>query len=158
VQGLAFQISHRHIVQPLLRATRLWRFLSSIPCHGYPGAIRSSTAVRRAPSDVLLHCAGSVAGASCVLHWYDHPPPLPPEEELWREQVCNFLEGPLNRNVIEVQPSLFGVSLISLAVQIQSMPWSSMAIIRFRVDWCGLCVQVRQSRIIGRRRVSEGAG
>jgi hypothetical protein len=31
-----------------------------------------------------------------------HPLPLPPEEELWREHVCNFLEGPLNRNVIEV--------------------------------------------------------
>jgi hypothetical protein len=43
-------------------------------------------------------------------------PPQPLEDEgFWREQVCLFLEGPLNRNVLEYQPCLFGVGLFHLS-------------------------------------------
>ncbi|KAM0838927.1 hypothetical protein ACQ4PT_060651 [Festuca glaucescens] len=42
-------------------------------------------------------------------------PLQPPEqEEFWREQVRAFLEGPLNRHMIEYHPSLFGVGLFQL--------------------------------------------
>jgi hypothetical protein len=31
------------------------------------------------------------------------------------DQVQNFLVGPLNRNVVDVQPSLFGIGLYQLS-------------------------------------------
>jgi hypothetical protein len=40
-----------------------------------------------------------------------HPPPPPNLQAFWRHQVRNFLVGPLNRNVIDYQPSLHGVGL-----------------------------------------------
>ncbi|KAM0867046.1 hypothetical protein ACQ4PT_042252 [Festuca glaucescens] len=41
------------------------------------------------------------------------PPPL--DEAHWRNQVLNFLTGPLNRNVLDHQPSLFGDGLYKLS-------------------------------------------
>uniref|UniRef100_A0ACD5VMQ6 Uncharacterized protein n=1 Tax=Avena sativa TaxID=4498 RepID=A0ACD5VMQ6_AVESA len=43
--------------------------------------------------------------------------PKPPGalQEQWRNQVRDFLVGPLNRNVVEDQPSLFGVGLFQLS-------------------------------------------
>ncbi|KAM0865930.1 hypothetical protein ACQ4PT_042941 [Festuca glaucescens] len=43
------------------------------------------------------------------------PPPPPQGEAFWREQVHNFLVGPLQRNVISSQPSLFGAGLFELS-------------------------------------------
>jgi hypothetical protein len=43
------------------------------------------------------------------------PAPPPQAAAFWREQVSNFLVGPLQRNVIEFQPSLFGVGLFQLS-------------------------------------------
>ncbi|KAM0894957.1 hypothetical protein ACQ4PT_024153 [Festuca glaucescens] len=43
------------------------------------------------------------------------PPPQPQGEEFWREQVHNFLVGPLQRNVISSQPSLFGAGMFELS-------------------------------------------
>ncbi|KAM0912257.1 hypothetical protein ACQ4PT_012946 [Festuca glaucescens] len=40
-----------------------------------------------------------------------HPPPPPNLHAFWRHQVRNFLVGPLNRNVVDYQPSLYGVGL-----------------------------------------------
>jgi hypothetical protein len=40
-----------------------------------------------------------------------HPPPPPNLQAFWRHQVRNFLVGPLNRNVVDYQPSLYGVGL-----------------------------------------------
>ncbi|KAM0838317.1 hypothetical protein ACQ4PT_061055 [Festuca glaucescens] len=42
-------------------------------------------------------------------------PPLPPAMALWREQVHDFLTGPLQRNVVTSQPSLFGVGLYQMS-------------------------------------------
>uniref|UniRef100_A0ACD5Y5U5 Uncharacterized protein n=1 Tax=Avena sativa TaxID=4498 RepID=A0ACD5Y5U5_AVESA len=43
-------------------------------------------------------------------------PPIPPHlAGHWREQVQNFLVGPLQRHVIDVQPSMFGVGLFRLS-------------------------------------------
>jgi hypothetical protein len=42
------------------------------------------------------------------------PPPPPQDGALWRQQVSNFLTGPLQRHVIEVQPSILGVGLFQL--------------------------------------------
>jgi hypothetical protein len=42
------------------------------------------------------------------------PVPPPEEEAFWRQQVSNFLTGPLQRHVIEVQPSVFGVGIFQL--------------------------------------------
>jgi hypothetical protein len=39
------------------------------------------------------------------------PAPPPQDAAFWRQQVSNFLVGPLQRNVVDVQPSLFGVGL-----------------------------------------------
>jgi hypothetical protein len=44
----------------------------------------------------------------------DPPPPLA-TMALWREQVHNFLVGPLQRNVVTSQPSLFGVGLYQMS-------------------------------------------
>ncbi|KAM0884997.1 hypothetical protein ACQ4PT_030635 [Festuca glaucescens] len=43
------------------------------------------------------------------------PAPPPADEVFWREQVLNFLIGPLNRNVLDNQPSLFGAGLFQLS-------------------------------------------
>jgi hypothetical protein len=43
------------------------------------------------------------------------PAPPPQAAAFWREQVSKFLVGPLQRNVIEFQPSLFGVGLFQLS-------------------------------------------
>jgi hypothetical protein len=43
------------------------------------------------------------------------PAPPPQAAAFWREQVSNFLVGPLQRNVIEFQPSIFGVGLFQLS-------------------------------------------
>ncbi|KAM0927092.1 hypothetical protein ACQ4PT_003199 [Festuca glaucescens] len=43
------------------------------------------------------------------------PPPPPHGEEFWKEQVHNFLVGPLQRNVISTQPSLFGAGMFELS-------------------------------------------
>ncbi|KAM0853811.1 hypothetical protein ACQ4PT_050826 [Festuca glaucescens] len=43
------------------------------------------------------------------------PAPPPHDESHWRNQVLNFLNGPLNRNVLDHQPSLFGVGLFKLS-------------------------------------------
>jgi hypothetical protein len=43
------------------------------------------------------------------------PVPPPADEVFWREQVLNFLVGPLNRNVLDNQPSLFGAGLFQLS-------------------------------------------
>ncbi|KAK1664301.1 hypothetical protein QYE76_052460 [Lolium multiflorum] len=43
------------------------------------------------------------------------PPPPPAAMALWREQVHNFLVGPLQRNVVTSQPSLFGVGLYQMS-------------------------------------------
>jgi hypothetical protein len=42
------------------------------------------------------------------------PPPPPQAAALWREQVHDFLIGPLQRNVVSIQASLFGVGLFQL--------------------------------------------
>jgi hypothetical protein len=42
------------------------------------------------------------------------PPPPPQAAALWREQVHDFLVGPLQRNVVSIQASLFGVGLFSI--------------------------------------------
>ncbi|KAM0824264.1 hypothetical protein ACQ4PT_070311 [Festuca glaucescens] len=41
--------------------------------------------------------------------------PPPPAMALWREQVHDFLTGPLQRNVVNSQPSLFGVGLYQMS-------------------------------------------
>jgi hypothetical protein len=43
------------------------------------------------------------------------PAPPPQAQALWRDHVHNFLVGPLNRNVLDVQPSLFGIGLYQLS-------------------------------------------
>ncbi|KAM0913458.1 hypothetical protein ACQ4PT_012159 [Festuca glaucescens] len=43
------------------------------------------------------------------------PPPPSPAMALWREQVHDFLTGPLQRNVVNSQPSLFGVGLYHMS-------------------------------------------
>jgi hypothetical protein len=43
------------------------------------------------------------------------PAPPPADEIFWRQQVLNFLIGPLNRNVLDNQPSLFGAGLFQLS-------------------------------------------
>jgi hypothetical protein len=43
------------------------------------------------------------------------PPPPPAGLALWREQVRDFLIGPLQRNVVRSQPSLFGVGLYQMS-------------------------------------------
>jgi hypothetical protein len=43
------------------------------------------------------------------------PPPPPQVPALWREQVHNFLIGPLQCNVIDSHPSLFGVGQFQLS-------------------------------------------
>jgi hypothetical protein len=43
------------------------------------------------------------------------PAPPPQDAAFWRQQVSNFLVGPLQRNVVDVQPSLFGVGLFQLS-------------------------------------------
>ncbi|KAM0880257.1 hypothetical protein ACQ4PT_033714 [Festuca glaucescens] len=43
------------------------------------------------------------------------PAPPPMDEAHWRNQVLNFLNGPLNRNVLDHQPSLFGIGLYKLS-------------------------------------------
>jgi hypothetical protein len=43
------------------------------------------------------------------------PAPPPMDEAHWRNQVLNFLTGPLNRNVLDHQPSLFGIGLYKLS-------------------------------------------
>jgi hypothetical protein len=40
-----------------------------------------------------------------------HPAPPPHQEGFWRDQVRDLLIGPLHRDLVEVQPSLFGVGL-----------------------------------------------
>ncbi|KAM0889518.1 hypothetical protein ACQ4PT_027648 [Festuca glaucescens] len=40
-----------------------------------------------------------------------NPAPPPNLQAFWRHQVRNFLVGPLNRNVVDYQPSLYGVGL-----------------------------------------------
>jgi hypothetical protein len=44
-----------------------------------------------------------------------HPPPPPQGEEFLREQVNAFLVGPLQRHVISMQPSLFGVGMYEIS-------------------------------------------
>ncbi|KAM0910334.1 hypothetical protein ACQ4PT_014228 [Festuca glaucescens] len=44
----------------------------------------------------------------------DTPPP-PAAEAMWREQVHDFLVGPLQRNVVSAQGSLFGVGLFQMS-------------------------------------------
>jgi hypothetical protein len=44
-----------------------------------------------------------------------HPPPPPQNEAFWRDQVRDLLIGPQNRNVVEIQPSLFGIGLIEMS-------------------------------------------
>jgi hypothetical protein len=39
------------------------------------------------------------------------PPPPPQDGALWRQQVSYFLTGPLQRHVVEVQPSMLGIGL-----------------------------------------------
>jgi hypothetical protein len=51
-------------------------------------------------------------------------PPLQ-DEALWRYQVRDILTGLLNRNVMEVKPSLFGIGLFKL-----SSPNSSNALVQ----------------------------
>ncbi|KAM0879664.1 hypothetical protein ACQ4PT_034085 [Festuca glaucescens] len=43
------------------------------------------------------------------------PPPPPQGEEFWREQVHTFLVGPLQRHVISIQPSLFGIGMYEIS-------------------------------------------
>jgi hypothetical protein len=43
------------------------------------------------------------------------PPQNPPADAFWRNQVEQFLIEPLNRNVVDVQPSVFGVGLFQLS-------------------------------------------
>jgi hypothetical protein len=43
------------------------------------------------------------------------PPPPPGALGLWREQVRDFLVGPLQRNVVRSQPSIFGVGLYQMS-------------------------------------------
>jgi hypothetical protein len=43
------------------------------------------------------------------------PTPPPMQEGLWRNRVRDFLVGPLNRQVFDFQPSLFGVGLFQLS-------------------------------------------
>jgi hypothetical protein len=40
-----------------------------------------------------------------------HPAPPPRQEGFWHDQVRDLLIGPLHRDLVEVQPSLFGVGL-----------------------------------------------
>lgn len=42
------------------------------------------------------------------------PVPPPSQEDFWRDRVRDFLIGPLNRHVVEYQPTLFGVGLYQL--------------------------------------------
>ncbi|KAM0870932.1 hypothetical protein ACQ4PT_039719 [Festuca glaucescens] len=49
----------------------------------------------------------------CIAVMDPAPPPL--DEAHWRNQVLNFLTGPLNRNVLDHQPSLFGIGLYKLS-------------------------------------------
>jgi hypothetical protein len=44
-----------------------------------------------------------------------NPPPLPHDEAFWCDQVRDMLLGPLNRNIIEIQPTLFGVGLFQMS-------------------------------------------
>jgi hypothetical protein len=43
------------------------------------------------------------------------PPPPQQSQALWRDQVWNILIGPLNRKVVDVQPSMFGTGLYQLS-------------------------------------------
>ncbi|KAM0827262.1 hypothetical protein ACQ4PT_068312 [Festuca glaucescens] len=56
------------------------------------------------PSRHLAYCIALV-----------EPTPLPAAMALWREQVRDFLIGPLQRNVVTSQPSLFGVGLYQMS-------------------------------------------
>ncbi|KAM0895253.1 hypothetical protein ACQ4PT_023971 [Festuca glaucescens] len=51
----------------------------------------------------------------CIAVMDPAPPPL--DEAHWRNQVLDFLTGPLSRNVLDHQPSLFGVGLYKLSSQ-----------------------------------------
>ncbi|KAM0868195.1 hypothetical protein ACQ4PT_041499 [Festuca glaucescens] len=53
------------------------------------------------------------------------PPPPPQAAALWRDQVHNFLVGPLQRNVVSSQPSLFGVGMFEM-----SSPNSASALVQ----------------------------
>jgi hypothetical protein len=53
------------------------------------------------------------------------PPPPPHAAAHWRHQVNDFLVGPLQHNVIAVQPSLFGVGLFKM-----SSPNSASALVQ----------------------------
>ncbi|KAM0857114.1 hypothetical protein ACQ4PT_048681 [Festuca glaucescens] len=53
------------------------------------------------------------------------PPPPPHAATHWRDQVNNFLVGPLQRNVLFAQPSLFGVGLFEM-----SSPNSASALVQ----------------------------
>ncbi|KAK1662872.1 hypothetical protein QYE76_051031 [Lolium multiflorum] len=53
------------------------------------------------------------------------PPPPPHAAAHWRHQVNEFLVGPLQRNVLTVQPSLFGVGLFEM-----SSPNSASALVQ----------------------------
>jgi hypothetical protein len=44
-----------------------------------------------------------------------NPPPLPHDEAFWCDQVRDMLLGPLNRNIVEIQPTLFGVGLFQMS-------------------------------------------
>ncbi|KAK1618561.1 hypothetical protein QYE76_024078 [Lolium multiflorum] len=43
------------------------------------------------------------------------PPPPPAALALWRHQVRDFLVGPLQRNVVRSQPSIFGIGLYQMS-------------------------------------------
>jgi hypothetical protein len=43
-------------------------------------------------------------------------PPPPQAAALWRDQVHNFLVGPLQRNVVSSKPSLFGVGMFEMSI------------------------------------------
>jgi hypothetical protein len=44
-----------------------------------------------------------------------NPPPLPHDEAFCCDQVRDMLLGPLNRNIVEIQPTLFGVGLFQMS-------------------------------------------